>query len=401
LTIILSLFVILFSFYIALKSPANFFLIILFDSLIINRFYNNIFGVPFSAILIIIAFSSFLLNRYSFKININSFFIHVFLISIYFFLSNAYYFQKFDFNIMNNFFLMILLYSSINSSQIEEIWLKMCKLAVSIGLVLSLDILLPFIRFANERQVGFFLIISIIFLLAGKIVSNSKLFSNYILIILSFTVLVSLGRLNTAILFIILPIYYIMFSGLNAKTVLTTTLVLAILPFIIFFFGNEIATFFEFTNLITTSSFLDESFKTFTQGRVVIYDGIISQFNSNPIFGLGFNSFQDVNNTYNPTYSNPSRTQLISSHSILLQYLAETGIVGFVLYYSLFFRSMNVGSKLMKSYNTITSSYGVALFLISITMVLGSTLDNHGYYYKHIFILISLLPYFKMLRKNK
>lgn len=400
-TIILSLFVILFSFYIALKSPANFFLIILFDSLIINRFYNNIFGVPFSAILIIIAFSSFLLNRYSFKININSFFIHVFLISIYFFLSNAYYFQKFDFNIMNNFFLMILLYSSINSSQIEEIWLKMCKLAVSIGLVLSLDILLPFIRFANERQVGFFLIISIIFLLAGKIVSNSKLFSNYILIILSFTVLVSLGRLNTAILFIILPIYYIMFSGLNAKTVLTTTLVLAILPFIIFFFGNEIATFFEFTNLITTSSFLDESFKTFTQGRVVIYDGIISQFNSNPIFGLGFNSFQDVNNTYNPTYSNPSRTQLISSHSILLQYLAETGIVGFVLYYSLFFRSMNVGSKLMKSYNTITSSYGVALFLISITMVLGSTLDNHGYYYKHIFILISLLPYFKMLRKNK
>tara|TARA_Y100001980_G_scaffold46115_1_gene28588 strand:+ start:7266 stop:8495 length:1230 start_codon:yes stop_codon:yes gene_type:complete len=401
LTLILSLAVILVAFYLAIKNPANFFLIILFDSLIINRFYNNFFGIPFSFILLVIAAFTYLFNNYSFKTNINSFFIHVFVISIYFFLSHSYYFENYDLNIMNNFLLMILLYSSINSNQIEKIWVKMCKLAVLIGGFLSLDIFLPFVSLANERQVGFFIILSIVFLLAGKKVSNSKLFSNYMLIILSFTVLVSLGRLNVAILLIILPTYYLIFNRLNAKTILSRSLLLAIFPMIILSFGNNIATFFQFTDFSYSSSFYDESFRIFTQGRNVIYDALISQFNDNPIFGLGFNSFTDLENTYNPTFNNRSRTQVISSHSIPLQYLAETGIVGFFLYYSLLIRTMLCGNQLIKNKNKFVKSYGTALFFISLAMIIGSSLDNHGFNYKHIFILISLLPYFLMLSKNK
>ena len=182
---------------------------------------------------------------------------------------------------------------------------------------------------------------------------------------------------------------------------MSTSLLLAIFPLIILFFGNNIATFFQFTDLSYSSSLYDENFRIFSQGRTRIYEALINQFNDNPIFGQGFNSFTDLQNSYNPTYNNLSRTQLISSHSILFQYLAETGIVGFFLYYSLLIRTLLSGNQLIKNKNKFVKSYGAALFFISLAMIIGSTLDNHGFYYKHIFILISLLPHFLMLSKNK
>ena len=401
-TVIISLIFILLSCLSILRSPSNIFLVIVIDSMIVNRFYSSFLGIPFVYILLGTLVMSYILNNQSIKVRFHSIFLHITLVSIYFFISNYSYFQTFDTTILNNLILTFVLYSSISHSSLKRIWILICKIFVIMGLLLSTEIILPIEIFGNHNQVGFFILFSIIFCLSGRYISKSFLFNNIVLAFLCLIIVLSLGRLNTAILAITLIIYTFMLNLNSSHKVFRIFLIAFPALFLLIQFSSNILGFFDFDQLnlssISFSSLSDGSLKVFTQGRDIIYLNLIEQFKDNKIFGLGFGSFKDINNSYNISYYILNRDVAISSHSIYLQYLAETGLIGFSLYFLFLLRCFFISRKLIIEKNNFVLSYGITLLLISLILILGGSLDNHGIFYRQIFLIIALLPYIQDLK---
>lgn len=388
-------------FLLCIKKPTNILYIAIVDSMITYRFYDNYVGIPFSLFFIVSIIISLILNRRKISINLNFLTRYAIFIVVYFFLSNYSYFKSIDITIFNNLILLFIIQNSDSHKNLQKTWESTTKLFSIMGVIISIDVLIPFVSiFGNPRQLGFYILISIIFNIANRILNNKAIFSstNYTLIFLYLSLFLTFGRLNLLIGFIIILItYYTKYKiGLKSIFVFFTLIISAFI-----FFQSELGKSYIYRNIENTNSFEldfeDQTLNALTSGRAIIYKDAWDMFQDNKIFGYGYKSFNDINNPYNSIHSWGS-TQKKSMHSVFLQYLSETGIVGFLLYFLFLFLIIRKGISLKKKYlkfektqPLIVSIYYVFL-LLPLIMMLGSLLDNHGIHYKHLFIILGLLP---------
>lgn len=406
---ILTIIIYIVVFLLVAKKIENAIYIALIDSLLPIRFYSILYGIPFS--IIFLASILFALGIIKPKIFLKrDWFVNLLIIlSLYYLVSNWSYFRHFDYTILNNLILLFVIQNIIINSNGLKVWYNLHKIAVLSGFLLLADVaLLNIDIFGNPRQLGFYLIICLIFCMSGRILNPKyKMFSNYVIIIYSLGIVFTFGRLNLAIATIILLVYY----TFKTKPNLTKTTFLVLFSVLIIGgFINIVGTKY-FTRDIKSIdniklSIDDRNLGAFSSGRSVIYFNLWEMFIDNPIFGNGYKSFNDKNNKYN-TIEAYGAEQKISAHSVFLQYLSETGIVGFLIYYIFLFSLVSFKFKTKNKYlrkDIFLLSYKFILRFLALAMILGSLLDNHGIHYKHLFIVLAFMffmkSYLRFIEKN-
>lgn len=382
------------------KKIENAIYIALIDSLLPIRFYSILYGIPFSIIFlasILFAFGM-IKPKLFFK---RGWFVNILIIiSLYYLVSNWSYFRHFDYTILNNLILLFVIQNVVINSEGLKVWYNLHKVAVLTGFLLMVDVLLRNVdMFGNPRQLGFYLIVCLVFCLSGKFIKpDNKLFSNYVVVAFTLGVVFTFGRLNLVIAAIILIIFYFFKTRPDFKKAIILLLFLIIGVYGFIGFGG-IKYFTRGTQSVDSIklSIEDRKLGAFSSGRSVIYYNLWEMFIDNPIFGNGYKSFNDVNNKYN-TIGAYGSTQKISAHSVFLQYLSETGVIGFLLYYIFLFSLLRfkfkTKNKLLRKDKFLTS-YKFVLSFLALAMILGSLFDNHGIHYKHIFIILGFMFFMK------
>ncbi|PTX44484.1 O-antigen ligase [Christiangramia gaetbulicola] len=385
------------------KNPVNILYVAIIDSMLPIRFYESLGGIPFSAIFLFSIVISLIANNGRIVAKFNKHISLLLVTIIYFAFTNFKYFGTIDLTIFNNFFLIFIVQSSIVQEDLEEIWYKICKLFVLVGLILSLDSFITFVSlFGNPRQVGFYLLISIIFCIAGiRSGYRSFFFNNKTLIFLFFAMVLTQGRLNFGIGVLLILLNYSFGKRININQIIGFAFLCIVL---VMFLNSPIGEEFFLRKSSDVSNveldFEDKGLASLSSGRSVIYEDAWTMFMDHPIFGYGYKSFSDINNPYNTIHAFGS-SQKISLHSVFLQYLSETGILGFLLYYIFLISLIKFSFKLRKRISTILQhdylyiSICWVFLTVPLIMILGSFLDNHGVHYKHIFIITALIPFLK------
>ena len=81
---------------------------------------------------------------------------------------------------------------------------------------------------------------------------------------------------------------------------------------------------------VAVVSYLPERYSSFTEGdigRLIIWGVAIDLFRTAPLFGIGFGSFRDLSGKY--------LQFILDTHNLYLKVLAETGVLGAVMYFGL------------------------------------------------------------------
>ena len=380
------------------RKPINIIHIAIVDSMLPVRFYESLAGIPFSFIFFLSIVISLYSNGRTVVLKFNKYIMFFIATSTFFFLSNYSYFKQFDFTIFNNIFLIFVVQSSMKNTNLENVWENILKSFVLMGLILSVDSFLPGELFGNPRQLGFYLLISIVFCISGqKLGLKTFLFSRKVLIILFIAMIITFGRLNFAIGLIILVSSFFYNRRISLERVIFSALVVSSTGIILLGpLGKEY--FLRDQSTVSDIEFdiKDKGLAAVSSGRSVIYEDALQMFYDNPIFGFGYKSFNDLQNPYNSIRAYGAE-QKISLHSVFLQYLSEAGVIGFMLYFGSLIILIRASRKIKTQGFYSGQQFGLfnsiswIFFILPIIMILGSFFDNHGIHYKHIFILLGFL----------
>lgn len=348
----------------------------------------------------------------------SSIFILLILISIYFSISYYTYFRSFTFAGINWIFIFFIVLISFKGTREELIFVSLL-IVYSISLIslvnLVVDLLyglkgVRLLSFGNPNQIGFFSLFALAYIIT--IYPLNKHLSSLIKILFWFNcfyVFYTGSRLNMSIL--IFFFFFLYFFRVKDFWLTRRKLLLLFISSIIiilifggansYLFRNHEDEMLKYFSIKSLDDLNDTELASFTSGRSIVYYDAIQSIKENPFFGNGFLSWNDKNNVFNSIITNNSEKRL-SMHSTFLQYLTETGVVGLFLYLLYLIKIALVGVKFFRFCYNIQYYFGITIFLISIFMVLGSTLDNHSISYAQVHFLAALsLIWFTNLRKNK
>lgn len=361
------------------------------ESLWTVRFYSTINGIPVM-LLIPLCFLVFWHRKFSLFRSTGPLVVSAFM-SVYAFCSYYGYFHVFNYSIFNNM-MWLLLVCCMKWEKPERLISNCCRYGFSVGVFMSILCLCTVFLgdgrlIGNLRQAAFYIIFSMNMGFACLYWEPSTRTNRKIMLglgLMGFAVVASGGRLPFACMLLILALWFVVFNKLTAKTLLMFFSFVVLVLFLLSsgWFNDYLM---RGKSLESNADSLYES-GAFTSGRSSIYRYALEQFYDHPVFGLGYLSFKDVNNVYNPFLAIGSHERL-SVHSTWLQYMAELGIVGTCLYALLLFSLIYVGIKYCKM-NVDRSCYAVGCLLLicSCQFFLGGTLDNHGFHYRFLFVLI-------------
>jgi len=195
-----------------------------------------------------------------------------------------------------------------------------------------------------------------------KIRINSRSFW-YLFLVLFFTLFFVLSQTRGAFLGLIAGIFafliYLILSNKNLKKAgILGMVILIILGGIVYFYRNS-----NFIQNLPGSRFLQISFKERTaQTRFWTWQSAWKGFKERPILGWGPENFPAVFDKYfdqrHYLVNTPSETWFDRAHSVIFDYLAETGILGllsylgiYVVFYLIFFRSIKIYNELKNKKN--------------------------------------------------
>lgn len=315
------------------------------------------------------------------------------------------------------YLLTILAFKGIKSEFFFIGWLTVLSLTiiVLVNLIVHLSLGITAVRtysFGNPNQVGFyslFALIYIIFLYEAYEQKNAgflKLFFYFHIVYIVFTG----SRLNTLILLLFL--LFLILKPLGQFWIKQKTLIFSmIMVIVVMALSGGVAEYirkdserkdWEYLNLSNIDDLNDPNLAAFTNARSRVYYDAIKAIRQNPVFGLGFLSWNDRSNSYNSLITGKTGTR-ISMHSTILQYWAETGLIGLMLYLLYLYRISHNGRVLIQN-SKIDYSYSlgqIAIF-IPIFMILGGTLDNHslGYAQIHFVGAISVIMKAKLYKAH-
>jgi O-antigen ligase len=336
------------------------------------------------------------------KLVSNSLITILILLCIYFSFSYYRYFKSISFAPIDWIFIYLITTFSFEGKK-EEFhfigWLTVISISfiVFINFIIHLFfglIAVKIYSFGNPNQIGFYSLISLIYIIYLYCSFHKK---NATLLKLlfyfnSFYIVFTGSRLNSVILlifFISLVVKRIEGFWLYRQNIFITIFLL-ILVIIAgggtkkFFFRNNEDEKLKSYSISNIEDLNDSYLASFTNARSRIYYDAINLIKEKPIFGLGFLSWNDKNNDYNTLVTGKTGSR-ISMHSTLLQYFAETGAIGLILYLTYLTRIWKNGRTMIKYPYSIEYYYlGQLVFYIPLFMLLGSTFDNHSLNYAQI-----------------
>jgi O-antigen ligase len=94
-------------------------------------------------------------------------------------------------------------------------------------------------------------------------------------------------------------------------------------------------------------------------GRIALWKGALLMFEDNPVKGVGINNFREV---YMESYKQPNTVANSHAHNTYLNFLAETGIIGFSALIYLFF---SISKYLFLAYQKLEDEFS-KLFVLSV-----------------------------------
>jgi O-antigen ligase len=94
-------------------------------------------------------------------------------------------------------------------------------------------------------------------------------------------------------------------------------------------------------------------------GRIALWKGALMMFKDNPVNGVGSNNFEKI---YLKSYKQPNTTASSHAHNTYLNFLAETGIIGFSALIYLFF---SISKYLFLAYQKLEDEFS-KLFVLSV-----------------------------------
>lgn len=313
----------------------------------------------------------------------------------YLFYSNHRWTNSFDLTILNNliFYYLVLFITEKNvyrSFQVISIVACLPVLLLSgssiINAILNMDIGQR--SFAGNRiHSAFYVCLGLCFLFGYRrmIVDKTilKIFINIVILLGIISVAISLGRMVTFILTVLI-IFFLIKGYLKLKTVaifsFLSILVITLYSKAFTLYLSKLIRFPDKKIEITAiKKFNEDKLGAFTSGRSRIYKKGWKLFKQHPLIGMGYDWW--AGNPYNRTHS--------SFHSRWLQLLVECGIIGFI-FYALIFIICILYLRKIRSINTdvftkiLADSLTACLFAF---FFIGIT-DNHGYT-DRLFYLIS------------
>lgn len=213
----------------------------------------------------------------------------------------------------------------------------------------------PYATFSHPNVLAGYLIIAMLFVLKFKKQVSKKLF--FITILIGTTSLfLTLGRIAILIWSVCL-IFLFCFSMLKKykKRISNTNIAISLLTIslsVIFIFS-----FFQNTLLIQRFTQTKLSEESFIQ-RENLTRQAVDMFIKNPVFGVG------VNNFYNNLEKAKEKTLFIQPvHNIFLVVLSQTGLIGFVYFLLIFYKSLKAAFLKAKENKTF--------LLICLLIILG------------------------------
>ena len=208
-----------------------------------------------------------------------------------------------------------------------------------------------------------------------KIKPNKKRFLNVVLILLFLFITVLMGTKKSIIIFLLGALLLMVMKSKNLfSTIKTVVIVLSVavlgyvatqeIPILYGSIGYRIN---DFTSDISDEG--DGSVKS-TAVRKKLIEDALNVFKSEPIVGVGQDGYR-YENTVGPSYSHCNFTEI----------LANLGIIGFVLYYSIYILILRIAKK--SKYKSLIISFVVVMFISDISIV--------SYLMEYHYILYGLL----------
>ena len=398
--------------------------------LICTELFVGIDNLLFGPISIIQIFAVFILLRslkspksYKFSLFSNKLFLLLIIIFFYYLFSYFQYFNSISFSSLNWLFILVLTILTFDGKLNQLVFFSWIFILSSF-LVILYTFIIQMAYFpdftaakkysvSNSNYLGFFSLVSIMLsvIIYEFSLNNFKKRLAYISLFFMAYIALTGSRLNILILIIFLFIIFskpIRFYWLSRKNISKIFIVGFTSVFFLQTLSNTILrnadnlSFFANLDFTDEDSFRSASLGAFTSGRSMIYLDGIELIKKKPIFGNGFLSWTDKNNSYNTIVRSSDGTR-ISMHSTLIQYWAETGIIGLFMYLLYLFLIIKNGKKLINSNNKFYYLTGVCVYYIPILLFFGGTLDNHSmsYGFIHFIAGISLvLTYKKKYEKH-
>lgn len=342
--------------------------------------------IPIAIFTLVLVFISLINNKF----RINKFLIYTFLLISIFFMSNYFIYAKnggISINIYTEFILKSFSGIIIASFKCDYNFLYKCFEKVSLINFISIA-LYPFVGFLdsmNYMRFGYAMLPSVMMFLLSFIKTNK--FKYLVLFFISMFLMVFYGNRGT-----ILPlsIFIIIIFLLNKKDsivkkafILLGTSILVLITYKL----NLIGKIFEYIYLdlgIKTYSMMklymmfNVDFIGATSGRGIIYSEIFNAFNKSPLIGNGV-GFSEISIGY-------------TSHNFILQILGENGIIGMMIFLTLSLAAIN---KMSKIYYYNYEYFKIIIMILSIS--LGRLLVSSDIWLRpELWVLVSLLANYKV-----
>jgi putative inorganic carbon (hco3(-)) transporter len=141
------------------------------------------------------------------------------------------------------------------------------------------------------------------------------------------------------------------------------------------------------------------SFDFSTLERVGVWEAALRLFESSPIVGVGINNFHELYSKYFPTYGfRFTSYKLYHAHNLLLNTLAEQGLLGFIILIISFIVIMRLLFSIIKFYqNGLNANITPFLSSFFIYFVIHNIFDCVWTAYYHIALQMQLAFYFSLI----
>jgi len=348
------------------------------------------------------------------SIHRNKIFLLLAILMVYRFVSYYLYFEQFKLTPLNAVLLFIITALYWKNTEKNLAVLSWC-IAIATTILLSISILfmmahsfLPLNHspFGNPRQIGFFGLLCLPFLvMLIKLASRKKIvivwFCRGVLLLSLVFNLYTNSRLNIGILFLFLLLVGVF--NLERNLVNRKLIFFAIVLTMFSYKPQQIMeNLFVRSNvgnvanlrIETLSDLVGTDVNGFLSGRGTMYVNGVGMFLDHPMFGNGYLSWVNINSRYN-SWLTTDRSRGKSMHSVWLQVLAETGIIGFGFYFAI------LGTFALKGFRLLISSRhenapiiaGIGCFALftGLFMLLGGTLDNHSLLYRQPIVVMGIV----------
>lgn len=231
-----------------------------------------------------------------------------------------------------------------------------------------------------------------IYLLINKRITNRYKILYYIAIfsLLMFTVL-SGSRKVYLYLIIPLALYYVLKNKSILKTVRNIIIVILSI-FLLWYLLMSIPFFYNIIGKkidMLISGLLGGSTDASTKTRMILIDFGIKKFKQNPIFGYGLGNFVVLHNAYDSNFA------WYYAHNNYVELLVGCGLIGTIMYYSLYVRTLFIGIKKIIKQFDLQCSMMVGLLISLLICEYGQVS-----YYSAYLQLILMIVYFIISKKE-